>query len=229
MSSEQSKDLPKCLRSTLLSNEQQKAIAFACGRDKSIIIAPTGVGKTIIRLSTIAKLKGKWIVTAPPKVLTGWIVEAKKWEHTKHLKLVLLTGSPEKREELLSQACDVLLISLNSLDWLLHQNHGATAILIDELSKGAGKQTAALKTRKCDSLKTRIGLTATPVSENFEKLFPILRIIDKGEALGTNKRNYLEKYFFPTDYKQYNWALSKGSDTRIMDKIKHLICDVVVN
>jgi hypothetical protein len=39
-------------------------------------------------------------------------------------------------------------VSLNNLDWLLDQPHGCDGIVIDELSKAAGKQTAALRKRK---------------------------------------------------------------------------------
>ena len=212
-----------------LKSEQLKAVDFITGNPTGVIIAPTGVGKTIISLSAIAKLKGKWIVAAPPQVCKGWKPESKKWEHTKHLNIVHLVGNPEQRLSLLNTKADVYMISLNSLDWLLQQPHDCTNIILDELSKCAGKQTAKLKTLKCKSLTRRYGLTATPVAESFEKLFAMVRILDNGAALGRNKQSYLNKYFYPTDYKQYNWKLSPGSAGFILDKIEHLICDVKID
>jgi superfamily II DNA or RNA helicase len=212
-----------------LTREQSKAIYFMTNNPHGIVIADTGIGKTIISLSAIAKTGGKYIVVAPPKVLSNWPVEAKKWEHTRHLKLTLLTGTPEERSEKLKASADILLISLNLLEWLLDKEHGCTGIIIDEISKASGKQAAKLRNRANDKISRRFGLTATPVSEDFIKLFPMLRIIDSGLALGKNKQNYLLKYFYPTDFKQYNWQLSPGSDALILDKIRHLICDVVVS
>jgi SNF2 family DNA or RNA helicase len=213
----------------LLTDEQVNAVAFITSNPHGVIIAPTGVGKTIISLTAIAEIKQKVIVAAPPKVLANWPVEAQKWDHTKHLKLTILDGPPEERLAKLQKPADVLLVSLNSLGWLLDQKHNATAIIIDELSKAAGKQTAKLKNKKTDQIKRRYGLTATPVSESFIKLYAMFRIIDGGQALGRNNQLYLQKYFYPTDYKQYRWKLSPGSDLLIMSRIKHLIYDVKTN
>ena len=82
-----------------LTREQSKAIYFLTNNECGIVIADTGAGKTIISLSAIAETGGKYIVVAPPKVLTNWPKEAEKWTHTCHLKLTLLTGSPEQRAE----------------------------------------------------------------------------------------------------------------------------------
>ena len=217
------------LSPTQLTDKQHQAVSFITSHDAGVVVAFTGAGKTIISLTAIAEHGGKWIVAAPPNVITGWPKEAAKWEHTKHLKLSVLNGNPEQREAKLKEDADVLLISLNSLTWLLERDHGATNIIIDELSKAAGKQTAKLKTKRCDMLTKRIGLTATPVSESFEKLYPMLRILDKGAALGTNKQRYLETYFYPTDFKRYNWKITPGADKLIMDKVRHLIHDVSIN
>lgn len=212
-----------------LKAEQLNTSAFIVNNETGVIVGDTGIGKTIISLTAIAEIGGKWIVAAPPAVCAGWWDEKIKWEHTEHLKVVHLNGSPEKRLQLMWQKYDVLMISLNSLDWLLEQNHGCTNIILDELSKCAGKQTAKLKTKRCDMITRRYGLTATPVSESFEKLYSMIRILDKGVALGRNKQNYLLKYFHATDYKQYNWEINAGSDRLILDNIKHLICDVKID
>lgn len=209
-----------------LTPQQVAAVDYIVSSPAGVVIADTGVGKTIISLTAIADTGRKVIVAAPPKVIAGWPKEAAKWGHTQHLRLTLLKGTPEQRAALLKQPADVLLISLNSLDWLLQQKHGADFIIVDELSKAAGKQTAKLKNKPCDTITKRIGLTATPVSENFQKLFGMVRIIDKGQALGRSQQTYLQKHFYPTDFKGYNWQLRPGHDRLILDQIRHLIHDV---
>ncbi|MDB4261352.1 SNF2-related protein [bacterium] len=216
------------LSEELLEPKQDAAIARLFAFDETILIAPTGAGKTIICLSAVkelieAKVVKKVIVSCPAKVVPVWKKEAAKWEHTQGLRVTTLAGPPDKRSEALLKEADILVISLNSLDWLLRQKHGADGVIIDELSKASGKQAKGLKSKKLAGVfKWRVGMTATPVSQDFEKLYGMLRIIDKGAALGTNKSKYLSNYFY-SDYMGYNWTLRDGGAEMIMNKICHLV------
>lgn len=211
----------------VLTANQSLAIDHLWGNHHAILIAPTGTGKTAVALAAIqARLdygtNKRAIVVAPPKVINNWPIEAAKWEST--LKIALLTGNPAERAAMVKDTTkDVLVVSLNNLNSLLALNHGCDLILIDELSKATGKQTSKLKNKPADTIITRWAMTATPVSESFENLYAMCRIIDSGKALGRSKQSYLTKYFYPTDYKQYNWALQAGSDTKILEKVEHLI------
>ena len=211
----------------VLTTNQSLAIDHLWGNHHAILIAPTGTGKTAVALAAIqARLdygtNKRAIVVAPPKVINNWPIEAAKWEST--LKIALLTGNPAERAAMVKDTTkDVLVVSLNNLNSLLALNHGCDLILIDELSKATGKQTSKLKNKPADTIITRWAMTATPVSESFENLYAMCRIIDSGQALGRSKQSYLTKYFYPTDYKQYNWALQAGSDTKILEKVEHLI------
>ena len=217
------------LSEILLSNDQEDAISRLYEHNATILVAATGVGKTVICQTAIKELQGnfvtKAIVAAPAKVVENsvWFNEAAKWEHLCHLKVCELKGDAVARTELLKQDADVIVVSLNNLDWLLQQDHGADGIIVDELSKAAGKQTAKLKSKKWGGcFKWRVGMTATPVSQNFEKLYPMCRIIDGGAALGTNKSKYLSNYFY-SDYMGYNWTLKDGAEVEITKKIASLV------
>lgn len=217
------------LSEILLSNDQEDAISRLYEHNATILVAATGVGKTVICQTAIKELQGnfvtKAIVAAPAKVVENsvWFNEAAKWGHLCHLKVCELKGDAVARTELLKQDADVIVVSLNNLDWLLQQDHGADGIIVDELSKAAGKQTAKLKSKKYGGcFKWRVGMTATPVSQNFEKLYPMCRIIDGGAALGTNKSKYLSNYFY-SDYMGYNWTLKDGAEVEITKKIASLV------
>jgi superfamily II DNA or RNA helicase len=224
------------LNESNLSPDQQKAITRLIEYDATLLVAATGVGKTAICLTAIEELMEmnylrKVIVAAPARVIENlvWPNEAAKWKHLRGLRVLQLQGTAQNRiKQLLSCEAEIIVVSLNNLDWLLMQDHECDGIIIDELSKAAGKQAKKLKSKKFGGqLKWRVGMTATPVSQDFFKLYPMCRILDHGQALGTNKQKYMEKYFY-SDYMGHNWSLRDGADEQIMAQVAplvHLVAD----
>ena len=229
-----------------MNTKQQTAISRLYSEDYTLLVAPTGAGKTVICLTAIKELidagvLNRVIVAAPAKVVENmvWTKERLKWDHLSGMRVLNITGDAKKRGSLLAYAntndYDAIVISLNNLDWLLEQGHGkghgCDGIIIDELSKAAGKQTAGMRSKKkADCFKWRVGMTATPVSQNFEKLYSMCRILSP-KYLGTNKQKYLDQYFY-SDYQGYNWTLRDGADELIAAKIAplvHLVEDTKAN
>ncbi len=218
------------LSEKLLTAKQQAAASRLYGHDRTILVAATGAGKTAICLTAIAELieeghLSSVIVGCPAKVVSTkvWSNEAAKWEHTAHLDVVELVGDPSQRLALMEKGADVYVVSLNNLKWAMMQDHGCEGVIVDELSKAGGKQGQCLKSRAfAKNLTWRVGMTATPVSQDFEKLYGMCRIIDEGKALGTNKHRYMEKYFY-SDYMGYNWTLRDDGAEQIMAAVAPLI------
>jgi hypothetical protein len=215
----------------VLTDDQQAAVTALYPAAAMILVAGTGVGKTVIGLTGVKELIAdghaqKFIVAAPAKVVEKmiWVNEAAKWSHLRDLRIVQLEGtSAQRTKTLLSCEAEILLVSLNNLEWLLAQDHDCDGIIIDELSKASGKWTKGLKSKKkAGRLVTRWGFTATPVSQNFEKLYGMCRILDGGAALGTNKQNFMLEHFYP-DYNGHNWTLKGFADVTIMSKVSHLV------
>jgi SNF2 family DNA or RNA helicase len=225
------------LSEKLLEPKQQSAVDWIYNHDRSVLIAPTGAGKTIICLTAIAELikeqiVSKVIVACPAKVVPVWAKEVKKWSHTSELRVVMLVGNSSARSEALLETADIVVTSLNNLKWLLDQEHKCEGIIIDELSKASGKQARGLTSKKkAGGLKWRVGMTATPVAQDFQKLYGMMRIIDDGVALGTNRDKYLNRYFYP-DYNGYNWTLRDDASQEIMERVApyvHMVEDTKVN
>jgi len=214
-----------------MTEVQQVAADFLFEHDASILVAPTGEGKTVICLTAIKDMIDaghvkRVIVAVPAKVLETdvWGRENTKWRHTDGLGIRQLRGDAATRlHEMLHDNLPVLVVSLNNLDWLLKQNHGADGIIIDELSRASGKWAAGLRTKKYGArFKWRVGLTATPVSQNFEKLFGMSRVLDMGAAFGRNKEKFMQKYF-EQDYNGHSWRIREGSASEILEKISHMV------
>jgi hypothetical protein len=153
-----------------------------------------------------------------------WSKEAKKWSHLKDMRVVELKGTATQREQTLYYGdTQVVVVSLNNLDWLLGGDHGCDGIIIDELSKASGKQARGVTTKgKGECFKYRVGMTATPVSQDFQKLFAMTKLIDGGKALGRNKQDFMNRFFY-SDYMGYNWTLRDGAEALIMEKISSLV------
>ena len=215
-----------------LTPEQVEAIERLSTRKTTLLVAATGAGKTAICLSAAQRILAvgkltRILVACPAKVVDVWPREKTKWDHLCDVGVVPIVGDAAQRLLCIRKAdknhCQVIVVSLNNLEWLLNQKHGADGIIIDELSKAAGRQTKGLNTKaRGDCFKWRVGMTATPVSQDFEKVFTMVRRLDKGKAFGSNKHAYLNKYFY-SDYMGYNWTLKDGADKRILDQITKLV------
>ena len=219
------------MTSRALTPAQQAAIDRLYEHNATILVAATGAGKSVICLTAIKALLddgelNRVIIACPAKLVSEHTHrrEVDKWKHLTGLRVFEVAGPPDQRERVVrNPAGQVLVVSLNNLDWLLDQAHGCDGIVIDELSKAAGKQTRALRKRKGNrEIKWRVGMTATPVSQNFLKLYDMCRIIDHGKALGTNKTEY-EGNYFKADYNGYNLELLPGADAVIAARVAPLV------
>lgn len=212
-----------------LTPDQTAAVQRLYEYNETILVAPTGAGKTVIALTAIQELieageLSRVVYAAPPKVIARLAEEGEKWAHLRDLNIVPLIGSGEKRNRLCHVSDGhVYAISLQNLASLLEKkDFRFDGIVIDELSTACGKQSAKLKLKRFDHVLWRVGMTATPVSQDFIKLYAMCRIIDRGRALGTNKEKYLKTYFTP-DYMGYNWTLSPDADALILERIRPLV------
>ena len=209
-----------------LSEKQQDAVNRLYEHDATLCIAPTGEGKTAISLWAIQELINdgeinRCIVVAPAKVCIGWVAEAAKWD----LNIHVATGTGVKgARELVASDANVLVISYESVPALVRLNHGCDAIVFDEvtrLKKAGGVTFKALRYRM-KNFTWRVGLSATPLSENWEAVYAISLILDDGQRFGRNLDKFMQDYFYQVDYKGYQFDLRPGMDKLISEKIKNL-------
>lgn len=210
-----------------LNPEQVKIAAAIYEQDLTFIVATTGFGKTAVCLHAIAEylendLITQAIIVAPASVVSHWPAEASKWGLSLDVQAVV--GTPEQRAAIVATIPQVLVISLNNLEWLLKHGCAATMIIIDEISKASGKQTKMLRHKKFrDAIVYRVGMSATPVAENFEKLFGMVRVLDSGARLGRSKERFMQNYFIQTDYKGYKHDLAP----KAAEKILAVVADIL--
>lgn len=230
------KNRPTLLSPDLLDADQDAAIDRLFNFDETMLVAGMGAGKTVISLTAISELMadgvlGRVLIFAPLRVAEDvWRQEAAKWEHTQHLDIQLCTGTAKQRVKILAEATGIVLLNFDLMSWFFSvykKDHGFDGLLIDELSKlkGGGKGFKKMRNH-LGSFKWLVGMTGTPVAEDFEGLFYQVFTLDKGKRFGGRKDKYLSEFFFAEDYDEYNWQLKPDGAERIIKLISDLVYTV---
>lgn len=204
---------------------QDEAADFLFERDRAMILAPVGAGKTAITLTAIADmvdqgLAKRWLVVAPKRVCTDvWPIEAPKWACT--LRLALAVGTPAQRKAALDNMnADVVVINYDNLDKLTSLK-GFDGIVFDELTRlknPSGKRFKAL-VKLIEPVKVRWGLTGSFTSNGLEDVFGQCKIIDQS-LLGRAKGAFLQQYFICINRDFGQRVPAAGALEQVMDRIR---------
>lgn len=193
-----------------------------------------GLGKTVTSLTAINDLIYKELeisgalVIAPKRVAENvWTAEAKKWEHLKHLKIVVIAGTEKQRKAAMREKADVHTIGRDNVAWLCGQFGGSMLpwdmVIIDESSSFKNHQALRFKALKQvqPSLSRVVALTGTPAPNGLIDLWPQLYLLDRGERLGKTITAYRERYF-SRSYDGYSYDLREGKDESIHGAISDI-------
>ena len=224
------------LSSHSLSSSQQAAIDRLYNYNSTLLIGKMGGGKTAIGLTAASELLddgvvNRVLIVAPKKVAASrWCDEARKWSHLNALNIQTLAGkTPAQRKKVVDDSdCNLVVANFEQLPWLFDtfgKKHGFDGLIVDEITKlkdSGGKIFKSLRA-KLSQFTWRVGLTGTPVSENFIGLYAMSLVLDSGKSLGTRKDSFLRRFFYPTDYNEYNWELIDPSGNDIMSAVKDLL------
>lgn len=231
---------PRLLTPDLLHGYQQKAVNFQCTHPNSMLWLDMGLGKTVITLTSIAHLISTGflksvIIVAPVRVCRlVWRQEAAKWEHTKHLRFSMVTGTRDQRTRALLREADVYLINYENLEWLATtlQTYFVSkgkpvpfnGIVWDEISKMKNSATKRVRAynKVANTFIWTTGLTGTPASNGYKDLHGQYLVVDRGQRLGTSKTAFKHRFYRKEGpYKEV--PLENTEDT-----IKHLIGDITL-
>jgi len=207
---------------------QNDAATFLFERDRAMVLAPVGAGKTAITLTALREMVSQGycqraLVLAPLRVATSvWPREAEKWAPT--LTVNVACGSPEKRLAALMYDSDIVVTNYDNLQWLAEQEElpSFDVVVFDELTRlknPSGKRFKALE-KVIKPVPIRWGLTGSFTSNGLEDVFGQCKIIDQS-LLGRAKGAFMQQYFH-----QYNrgthveWEPMPGALERVMKTIK---------
>ena len=205
--------MSKLITPDLLHDYQKKAVNFQCTNPNTMLWVSMGLGKTIITLTSIAHLiRSQFlravIIVAPIRVIRlVWRQEAAKWEHTKHLRFSMVTGTRDQRTRALMRPADVYLINYDNLKWLGETLHTYfiskdkpmpfNGVVWDEISKMKNSATDRVKAvrKVLDHFTWSTGLTGTPASNGYKDLHGQFLVVDRGQRLGTSKTAFRTRFY----------------------------------
>lgn len=182
--------MTKLLTPAQLLDYQRECIMHQLTCDDSMLWVGMGLGKTIITLTSIvdrmrAGQVQKTLIWGPLRVIQSvWAREARKWEHTKHLRFSIIHGVKQKRSRALFSDADVYLVNYESMNWLaaeLMRHYVEQGLplpfqfaVYDEVSKLKNSTTKRIAGGKTD-IKDGRGETVTITKTGWRKLIPMFK------------------------------------------------------
>ena len=220
---------------------QQAGINWIIDHPACALFWGMGTGKTVTTLTAIDRLlfdrleDGPVLVIAPKRVAENtWSKETAKWEHLRHLRVSLVTGTAKQRIAALNARADIYVINRENVVWLvdyLGRDWLFPIVVIDELSsfKSAGaKRWKAL--RKVRGRMSRIiGLTGTPRPNGIEDLWPETYLLDQGARLGRTLGAFRARYLAPekmNGYIVYSYRPKEGAEREIYDQLSDICMSI---
>jgi hypothetical protein len=206
---------------------QNEAADFIFERDRSLILAPVGSGKTALTLVAMEaflqdNIVRRFLVLAPKRVATSvWPVEAPKW--APWIKLAVAVGEGHQRWDAFESKANVVVMNYDNLQWMMANNlHiGFDGVVFDELTRlknPSGKRFKAFMDG-IERFKVRIGLTGSFTSNGLEDTFGQCKVVDQ-KLLGRSKGAFLQEHFVLINRDYGDWAPRVGALERVMAKIK---------
>jgi hypothetical protein len=198
-------------------------VTFLFERDRAMILAPVGAGKTAITLTAMAEMKRdghakRWLVVAPKRVCTDvWPVEAKKW--APNLTVAVAIGNAAQRKAAFAAKTDIVVFNYDNLDKMPEGDFDG--IVFDELTRlknPSGLRFKAL-VKVLDRFKIRWGLTGSFTSNGLEDVFGQCKVVDE-KLLGRTKGAFLQQYFVCINRDFGEWMPRRGALEQVMTRIR---------
>ena len=208
---------------------QDEAADFLYSRDRAMILAPVGAGKTAITLTAMQAMiqdghVKRFLVLAPKRVCTDvWRQEGLKWASNIFIEIAI--GTAKNRIAAFKCAANVIVTNYDNLLWLCRERpdllQGFDGIVFDELTRLKNPSGSRFKAlfKVIDLFKIRWGLTGSFTSNGLEDVFGQCKVVDQS-LLGRSKNAFLQQYFVLMNRDYGEWAARPDSLPKIMKTIK---------
>lgn len=214
---------------------QRPMVEHLVNNERAALFVPPGKGKTVVtlkaldELATLGEMRGALII-APLRVCSiTWPTQVARWKHSAWMRVANLRNK-KGLDAWHDGSADLYLVNSELLPNLLPKmfpkgfKPPVDTLVIDELSLAKNPTSKRFKALRShlSKFKRRIGLTGTPVPNNYLDLFAQIRLLDDGERLGTAFSKFKDEWFYAADYMGYTWKLRQGGKEEIDAKLSDL-------
>jgi SNF2 family DNA or RNA helicase len=207
---------------------QERAGDFILEEKLAYLAIDMGLGKTAIVLHTAAKISLPILIVAPLEVAYNtWPGEIQDWSLDGEFDFEILHGADKlfkfKRE---CKRLRLDIINYEGIAWLYNELYKLykakkplpyKVLVLDESTavKDPGAQRFKYFEAMIDMFTYRIALSGTPVGNSLKDLWAQYYILDKGQSLGKNYRDFECTYFEQNPFNKYDWKLRFGAEHAI--------------
>jgi SNF2-related domain len=209
--------------------DASQALRLASGRQAVCLM---GGGKTVITLTALVDLQSAGLLNGPVLCIaplavaeSTWHAEAAAWEHTRHLRVERVLGTPKQRLAALLRSADVYVSNYDNLRWLMAEitrRHLRFSVLIaDEASnlKNPDAQRTRLMVQLGQQSPRRWALTGTPRNHTLLDVWGPAQFVQQGLAF-PSFYPWRDAHFFSTDLYQRHWIPKQASESAIISKVR---------
>lgn len=218
---------------------QPEMIDWCLKRKSSALFVSPGKGKTVCTLKVLdglmtAGLSRGALIVAPLRVCSiTWPMQVERWSHSSWMKIAQLR-TKEGMKAWEDGSADIYIINsemlINKEEFLFKRKHlPVNTIVIDELSLAKNPTSKRFKVLRkyLKKFDYRIGLTGTPVPNNYLDLYGQIKLLDDGQRLGKSFSAYKNEFFYQADFMGYSFKLRKGCKEQI-DELLSDLCLVMI-
>ena len=199
-----------------------------------------GLGKTVITLTAIQELRGRFqvrrpLIIAPKKVAEAtWTAECAKWDHLAGLRVAAVLGPAKRRQAALLSPADLWVINRENVPWLVDYYRTEwpfDMVVLDESSSFKSSRSARFKAlrRVRPRIDRLVELTGTPTPNSLEDLWSQVYLLDGGQRLGRSLGVYRETFFHPDPGRPGQPYRTYSPQEGALERVRAEISDICVS
>ena len=202
---------------------QKEAIYYALNNTNSLLMLPTGAGKSLIGAGIVLEYNAEnpIIICTKASLKYNWLQEINKFTNLS-AKVIETPSKAGKRFNEQFENCKIYVLNYETLRneqvYNKLREHNVQGIIFDEIQAISNHKSARTKAAlKFKDLELKIGLTATPITNNPLNLFSIFNMLKQSIYVSYSK--FSSRYIV---WRNKRPAYAKNVDEMI-DKVKPYI------
>ena len=206
---------------------QKRASTFWVDNKQVYYMVDCGLGKTVIVLHALVKLRKPALIIAPLRVVYSvWPQEIEKWK----FPMVYSIIHGKKKEEALQKQADIYITNYETIPWLYDNLRAMTkkkqtlpfdVLVVDEGSAIKSPRTKRFK--YLEAMKHIFGyraiLSGTPAPRSLRDLWAQYYILTDGKTLGDNYHAFKNRYYEAHPFNPYEVTEKEGAEEDIHNRV----------